>query len=173
MDRPATRKPAGAWLLFMVSAGAKLHVNAATPSMEVQVDPLMKTAGASNQPGDSASGGSSARLEETHWVLVTIEDKPVADAAGRAGPFLVLDSGSVSGLGGCNRFGGGYRLRGDSLTFGQLAATMMACMEGMETEAAFMRMLPEVRRWKIDKNRLEFFDTSGKRIAAFEARPDE
>jgi len=173
MDRPAARKLAAASLLFAVLTGTGLPANAAAPSMEVHTDPLAKTAGPSNQPGDSASGGSSARLEKTHWVLVTIDDKPVAAAPGRTGPFLVLDSGSVSGLGGCNRFGGGYQLRGDSLTFGQLAATMMACMEAMETEAAFMRMLPEVCRWKIDKNRLEFFDTSGKRVATFEASPGE
>jgi copper homeostasis protein (lipoprotein) len=52
----------------------------------------------------------------------------------------------VSGSGGCNRFTGSYELNGERLTFGETAGTMMACIEGMETEKEFFAALKQVRR---------------------------
>lgn len=39
--------------------------------------------------------------------------------------------GQASGRGGCNGYGGGYTLTGESLRFGPLAATQMACAEAL------------------------------------------
>jgi heat shock protein HslJ len=76
----------------------------------------------------------------------------------------------VNGSGACNRLTGSYALDGDHLTFSQIAGTMMACLEGMQTEKAFLEALPQVKSWKIGEQRLDVFDTGGKRIASFEAR---
>jgi len=35
-----------------------------------------------------------------------------------------------------DRLTGGYELSGDALTFGQMAGTMTACLQGMDTEKA-------------------------------------
>jgi heat shock protein HslJ len=67
---------------------------------------------------------------------------------------------------------GGYTLKGDAISFGQLAGTMMACVgEGMELEQAFLAALGQVAKWKIAGQHLELADTTGRVLARFEARP--
>jgi heat shock protein HslJ len=65
---------------------------------------------------------------------------------------------------------GNYTLDGDHLSFRQIAGTMMACLEGMEIEKAFLQVFPQVNSWKINGQHLDLFDSSGRRIAGFEAR---
>ena len=85
---------------------------------------------------------------------------------------MILNSLSrrVVGSGGCNRLTGSYELIGGELTFGQVAGTMKACLEGMDTEKAFLDALRAVKRWKIEGQQLELFDASGKLVTRFEAR---
>ncbi|TDR94043.1 META domain-containing protein [Enterovirga rhinocerotis] len=53
--------------------------------------------------------------------------------------------GHVSGRSGCNRFTGPYTLTPTSLSFGNLAATRMACAgRGMEVEARFFKAIGRV-----------------------------
>ena len=75
----------------------------------------------------------------------------------------------MSGSGGCNRLSGGYTLAGDRLTFGRTAGTMMACVDSMEMERAFLDTLSVVARWRIDGQRLELIDSRGDVLARFEA----
>lgn len=77
----------------------------------------------------------------------------------------------VTGFGGCNNLTGAYRLNGDELTFGGVAATRKACVQGMETEAALLSVPGKIRRWKIVGQHLELYDASGNMLARFEARP--
>jgi heat shock protein HslJ len=46
----------------------------------------------------------------------------------------------------------------------------MACMQGMETEAAFLAALDKVRRWKTNGQQLELYDADGKLVARFTAQ---
>ena len=87
-------------------------------------------------------------------------------------PHLILNSEwrRVGGLGGCNRLMGSYDLSGDHLTFGQMATTMMACPEGMDTEKAFLDVLTQVKTWKISRQQLELFNAGGHLVARLEAR---
>jgi heat shock protein HslJ len=113
---------------------------------------------------------ATASLENTYWKLTQVHDLPISASAKNA-PYLVLNSETrrISGSGGCNRLVGGYILNGDRLTFRQTAGTMMACVEGMDTEMAFLQALQQVKSWSITGQHLELFDTDGKRIATFEA----
>ena len=61
-------------------------------------------------------------------------------------------------------------MTGDTLTFGKMAGTMMACADGMDTEKAFLEALRQVTKWKIMGQHLELFDAVGKLVARFEAR---
>ena len=45
----------------------------------------------------------------------------------------------------------------------------MTCLEGMETEAAFLKALGLVGRWKIVGQRLELLDSASVVLAQFEA----
>lgn len=121
--------------------------------------------------GASSAAASTPPLENTHWTLIGLGDKSIAMAPNRKSPYFTLDPATkrVSGSGGCNGLTGGYILEGDHLAFRQMAHTMMACPEGMDTETAFLQALSHVTRWKITGERLDLFDMSGERIARFEA----
>ena len=58
--------------------------------------------------------------------------------------------GKVSGSGGCNRIAGSYTLAGETIAFGQMVSTMMACAPAVgEQEQRFMRVLGQAKRWRI------------------------
>ena len=47
---------------------------------------------------------------------------------------------------------------------------MMACPEGMETEAAFTAALSKVSTWRVIGERLELYDANDALVARFERR---
>jgi heat shock protein HslJ len=53
----------------------------------------------------------------------------------------------------CNRGGGSYELEGDSIGFGPLMSTRMACEEGSR-DAEFMRELDQVTNWSLENGEL-------------------
>ncbi|HMQ93020.1 MAG TPA: META domain-containing protein [Amaricoccus sp.] len=70
--------------------------------------------------------------------------------------------GAVAGLGGCNRFTGGYSLEGATLAFSPLAATMMACPEPeMLVERRLFTTLAQVRGFARDRIDLVLSDAEG------------
>lgn len=119
-------------------------------------------------PSESEAAGDAA-IENTHWTLTTLGDTPVSADSSEREAFFVLDPEQhhVSGSGGCNRLTGSYQLNGDQLKFGEMAATMMACPQGMDTEQAFLKSLGLVNKWKITRRHLELFDSDGKVLAQF------
>jgi heat shock protein HslJ len=64
------------------------------------------------------------------WVLAALSDGDAlpADALVRASLSFDPETRRVSGSNGCNRIGGAYAVTGDSLSFGPLATTRMACL---------------------------------------------
>jgi len=143
---------------------------------------LLRRAGASTTAGGSAEtsasqpaasgGNATTALENTYWKLTHLGDTPIRMASQQQEPHFVLNSEShrVNGSGGCNRLTGSYELHGDQLAFSQMVGTMMACLEGMETEKAFLDVLKQVNKWKITGQQLELFDATGSLLASFEAR---
>jgi heat shock protein HslJ len=113
-----------------------------------------------------------ASLENTYWTLTRLRDARISAASGKQEPHIVLDREThrVRGAGGCNRLTGSYRVVGDRITFTQMAATLMACLEGMDTEKSFLDALKDVSTWRITGGHLELFDASGKLLASFESR---
>ncbi len=100
--------------------------------------------------GQSGTVKGAVPLEKTEWKLVRLGDAKVKGDDLRRQPQLVFDPAThrVGGSGGCNQITGGYELKGEKLTFGQMASTMMACANGMETEQSFLKALGEVKQWK-------------------------
>jgi copper homeostasis protein (lipoprotein) len=115
---------------------------------------------------------ATSPLRETYWKLTRLGDQPVTLAEKQREPSLVFRSqeSRVTGFGGCNNWTGTCKLNGDELTFGRVAAQRRACMQGMEIEGAFFKVLAQVRTWKISGEHLELYDASGKMLARFEAR---
>jgi heat shock protein HslJ len=120
----------------------------------------------------SATSSATASLENTYWKLTYLGDRPIHAASQAQEAHFVLNSESrrVSGSGGCNPLVGSYELNADKLTFRQIAGTLMACLEGMDTEKAFLNVLNQAKRWKITGQQLELLDGSGHSLARLEAR---
>jgi heat shock protein HslJ len=110
-------------------------------------------------------------LVGTYWKAVELAGKPVpAPSAPREAHLEFQANGRVSGADGCNSVTGGYALNGDSLTFGQLAGTRMACIGTGETERAFHDALQATSAWNITGDRLELMNAAGAKLAVFQAR---
>jgi heat shock protein HslJ len=80
------------------------------------------------------------------------------------------DGAIVSGSGGCNTYQGTYTVDGESLTFGPLAATLMACSdpEGvMEQEAVFLAQLQSATGYRIDGDQLHILNDKGHLVILF------
>lgn len=95
-------------------------------------------------------GGAAADLlTQRTWVVSQFGDRDVI-----SGSRVTLgfdSSGRVAGSSGCNRWFAGYDLTGESLTFRQSGATMMACAAHyMAQEQAFFTALTQVRGFDID-----------------------
>lgn len=66
--------------------------------------------------------------------------------------------GRVYGDAGCNRFTGGYRVKGDRLTIGPLATTLMACEpDVMAAEQTFLTRLQAAKSYTATARVLKVF----------------
>ena len=91
------------------------------------------------------------------WTLVAIDGMPFADV-GKAPTLEILEDGSVSGVGGVNRFRTQLEITGAGLSFGPAAATKMAGPpEAMELESAYMKRLSAVTSFAIEDGTLRMW----------------
>jgi heat shock protein HslJ len=106
------------------------------------------------------------------WSLVDLGGQPARPAGDAGTPSLRLDAAQkrASGNTGCNSFGGGYTLSGESLRFGALVSTRRACVdpELNRQESAFLRALNETRSWQIHDDTLVLSGEAGS-VARFAA----
>ncbi|MFW5772371.1 MAG: META domain-containing protein, partial [Phototrophicaceae bacterium] len=111
-----------------------------------------------------------AQLAGSQWLLVSLDDTPVVE-----GSEVTLAFGEdrrVSGSGGCNSFGGSYSADGDSIDFGMLVSTLMACMADdlMEQEAAYLAALESATTYAIDGDTLTIETEDGVLVFEREAQ---
>ncbi|HEX6473711.1 MAG TPA: META domain-containing protein [Candidatus Limnocylindria bacterium] len=100
--------------------------------------------------GDGASSPTAATgLNATSWTLASMNERaPVGDSV----PTLAFDdAGNVSGSAGCNTYSTPTEIEGNSIAFGPLATTQMACAgaAGVQ-ERAFLQAMDEVRAYAMD-----------------------
>lgn len=109
-------------------------------------------------------------LDGTAWVLVSYDkNQPIE------GTTLTVEfaEGRISGSSGCNSYGGEYEVKGDNLTVGEVAWTLMACMdpEGvMEQEQRFMELLVGAETFTVSEDRLEITAEDGRSTLVFEPK---
>jgi heat shock protein HslJ len=110
-------------------------------------------------------------LRNTYWKLVRLGDTPVQVADKQREPYLVFSSSEprLSGHGGCNRATGSFEVDGDRLKIGPMAATRMACPDGMEQEQRFLQAIQNVASYRIRGSHLDMMDATGAVLARFEA----
>jgi putative lipoprotein len=140
-----------------------------THGSPTNVSLMLRRAAAGESAPPSAAGATP--LEGTHWTAIELAGKPVPKPEENRDAHLVFQAGGrVSGSDGCNRVMGSYELKGDAVKFGQMAGTQMACMNTGESERAFRDALKGAARLTITGDRLELFDATGKKVAAFTPR---
>ncbi|WP_168927483.1 META domain-containing protein [Nitrincola alkalilacustris] len=108
-------------------------------------------------------------LQDTQWRLVQLLDEalPEQENVMRHPALMFLPEGRVAGSDGCNRLMGGYHEQGQLLHFTQLASTLMACVDGMETADKFNHLITDVRHYHIKEDVLELFSDSGELLMRF------
>lgn len=98
-------------------------------------------------PGQEPLFLSKWTLDNLHGSTISIESQP----------YLLFTAGEtfrVSGFAGCNLITGGFTLSGvDSIDFGEIASTLMACPQ-YATEQDFLTALQEANRWMISGGQL-------------------
>src|SRR5690242_16810730 len=112
-------------LMATLLALLSLFIGACVPITPVAV-PATPEAGAT--PGATGEASTPA-LEGVTWHLVSYSDANGASATPAAESTITFQAGQASGNAGCNRFTGSYTVKGNQLTFGQTASTMMACAD--------------------------------------------
>ncbi len=129
----------------------KEHVPAFAQDGNAPVQIMVSQASGTHAKKDAPSAKPNASLTNTYWKLVELEDQPVPLGAGQKEVHMVLTSETnrIRGFSGCNQFTGSYKLKDKQLQFGPMAATMMACLEGMELEQDFLAALTGTKRFSI------------------------
>jgi heat shock protein HslJ len=113
---------------------------------------------------DGAPPASSA-LWGTSWIAQSIDGKAVSPAGAIS---LTFETNAAWGTGGCNSYRGSVMIKGAEIKFGNLASTLMACLEPgrMEQEGAYTSLLRDAARFERSSNdRLDIIATDGRRIA--------
>lgn len=133
----------------------------------------------SAESAESADAGEAARpddarqVTQVEWTLTRLGGVPVSLPAGRRVPTLrltVSDSGTIhaGGFTGCNSFGGPATLGDDTLSFGPLVSTKMACPGAMDLETRFLAALAETEAYRVEDGILQLL-AAGDVVARFRA----
>jgi heat shock protein HslJ len=96
-----------------------------------------------------AASGGGLNLANSEWVLKDLAGSEVMDS-GRA-TLAFAEGGKVSGHGSCNRFFGTAKIEGQTIHFGPLGSTRMACAGAvMDQETKYLNALQAAERfeWK-------------------------
>lgn len=112
----------------------------------------------------SCNAAPQINLAGTSWTLVSYTSGAVTTPAVQDVE-THLDFGSDGQAGGslgCNSFSGEYRQKGDSITFGSMISTMMACDEPrMTQESAGFRVLNGQTRFTVEGDTLTIQSADG------------
>jgi heat shock protein HslJ len=103
-------------------------------------------------------------LNGTTWELYSIgQYSPIPDST----TTIRFEGGQVSGLGGCNQYGGAYKVSAQTLSFRALYMTEMACTSPggeMEQESAYLKLLGEAQRFEVTAGRLQVYGSDGEAL---------
>jgi heat shock protein HslJ len=126
---PATLMDQDTWLASVLTS---------RPTIALEGDTLTIGAdGSTVTLVDEAATRVDLPLEGTTWVVDTLTSGDVATSipAGGSAPSLVFEDGTVAVDTGCNTGSGPARVLGDTVTFGPIAMTRMACTDPVATAA--------------------------------------
>jgi heat shock protein HslJ len=106
-------------------------------------------------------------LENTNWLLISYRGK---DAIIEAKSTALFQNNEVGGFGGCNQYGGQYKLPAggsNRIEITDLVSTLMFCAEpegAMEQEAAFLEILNDAIRFEVVNDRLKIYNSADEEL---------
>ena len=109
-------------------------------------------------------------LTQTHWVATRINGTAINGEP----PTLTIDQNRAYGSSGCNRFTGNAMLSdNNSLRFGQMASTRMACQDpaGLQ-EVAYFKALSSVTGYHLNQSDLILLDKDFNKVVEFRTMPE-
>lgn len=115
----------------------------------------------------------NVELDGTRWQLNSL-----ADGSGNitrmpidSDIFIIFDGDQVNGSGGCNSFSGEATIENPQMSFGNIAATLMACADEdvNQREGEFFAALNNVSTYEIVGQTLTLYDADGATVATFTA----
>lgn len=132
------------------------------PAADVPAPPPPPAGPVSAAPGD---------LSAHTWTLVALGERSNPTGAGDKAPDLTFASAEsrAAGFAGCNRFSGSYTLAGDSLRFGPLMSTKMACPGQDQVEVGYLAALGATVTFTMADSSLILHGAGGTKLAEFTA----
>jgi heat shock protein HslJ len=113
--------------------------------------------------GGSGSAGGDP-LDGTTWELMAYrKSRPIEGTTITA----AFEDGQVRGSSGCNSYTGSYQVDGKTITMGEMAVTMMACMEPegtMDQETMFLGFLGDAQTFRLVDDQLQISRSDGEML---------
>jgi heat shock protein HslJ len=140
----------------------KLDLRTADDALAVTMQRARQGEGTSAE-APTASGDD---VVGTNWSLTSLGGQPPVE--GTVPTLNIGDDGRATGTDGCNNFGGPYTVDGDSLKFGALISTLIACEEAVSAQAtAFQKALAETAKFSVAGDTLTLSSADGAELATF------
>jgi heat shock protein HslJ len=120
--------------------------------------------------GASISAQPAAAVADTYWLLAELGGEPAVYTPNPREPHLrITATGGVTGADGCNSFRGTATMTAETLRFGPLSGTLMACLGNDDLDRRVLEALNQTRTWKASAQDLTLFDEKGAAVARFTA----
>ena len=158
--RPAVQATTTGWRFAANANGrpfvAEIERRNCNDSMSGRPFPHAVTVTVNGRTYAGCGGDTSGMITGAAWNVIEIDGS--ATAARR--PTITFGAeDQVTGSGGCNTFRGAYRITGEGIDVGPVAATKMACAEAVvnQQETKFFGVLDQVSRFDVASGRLELY----------------
>lgn len=116
---------------------------------------------------------SGDRLDGTSWVLIAYGGTATLPSTAITASF---EDGRISGSSGCNSYAGVYKSDGDKIEIGELAWTLMACLEPegvMDQERMVMSFLADAKEYQFVDGQLQILRSDGEALTFTSQRKQE
>lgn len=107
-------------------------------------------------------------LQNKNWIASEIYGiKLTADPTQSDVPSIQFNNERVSGSDGCNRFMGGYAVKGTHIQLSNLASTQKACLNATDLPQKFIQALGQATTYDVSKKELKFLDANQHTVLEF------
>ena len=99
-------------------------------------------------------------LEGSSWQLVSLGEQLPLNGTTLT---ISFKEGQAGGSSGCNTFSADYQVEDGQIQFGEIAVTLMACMDDgvMEQEQAYLNFLQSVTGYSLAEGKLSLYQADG------------